>query len=221
MKKLFNFILAITVITLFGCFGCETNPKFDFPEGMELLIIPGEYWHSNMKFLFFNTKKSPQMAAWVENDAGNYVSTILITSRSAKKNWISSPKEGRPEALPVWNHRHQENVSIDTVTTATPKGGIEARINKELFTEGNTYTVYFEINHSFDYNNHWTKNNSGDNGQPSVIYQALFTAGQPFHTALTPIGYGSVDGSNGNITIGLENLTTALNIVKNVYITGE
>jgi hypothetical protein len=75
-----------------------------------------------------------------------------------------------------------------------------------------------EINHSFDYNGFWTKDNSGVNGQPSLIYHAKFIAGTPAKINLMPFGYGSVDGSNGNITQGFENFTTALTIIKGAYI---
>ena len=78
--------------------------------------------------------------------------------------------------------------------------------------------VDLEINHSFDYNGFWTKDNSGVNGQPSLIYHAKFIAGTPAKINLMPFGYGSVDGSNGNITQGLENFTTALTIIKGAYI---
>ena len=207
-------------------FSCQTpkeKPAAGLNDAMELIVIPGEHWLGKMKVFIFSIKKTPQIAAWIEDDKGLYIATITVTSRSAKKNWRSSPKEGRPEALPVWNHKQQNNSSddIDTVTTATPKGSIEAKIDKGLLISGKTYNVYLEINHSFDYNDNWTKDNSGENGQPSLIYHANFAAGVPCRIPLVPIGYGSVDGSNGNITSGLENFTSAFDIVKNVYIIGK
>jgi len=227
MKKLSVLIFAITATTLLGCFGCNTsknNSQLVIPDGLELIVVPGEHWLGKMKFLFLSMDKTPQVAAWIEDGDGNYIATITVTNRSAKKNWISSPKQGRPEALPVWFHRQENNQnagSIDAVSTATPKGAIEARISKDSLISGNTYNVYLEINHSFDYNGHWTENNSGDNGQPSLIYHAQFTAGQPFNLSLTPIGFGSVDGSNSGITNGLENITTALYIIKSAYFKGD
>ena len=190
---------------------------------MELIVEPGEYWMGKMKVFLFSMKKTPQMAAWIEDEEGRYIATITVTSRSAKRNWRSAPDAGRPEALPVWNHKQRDDSlsgDIDTVSTATPKGAIKAPIVNGLLAAGNTYNVYFEINHSFDYNGYWTKDNSGVNGQPSLIYHARFIAGEPCRIPLVPIGHGSVDGSDGNISGELENFTGALNIVKNVFVIG-
>ena len=220
MKKL---ILTVFTVMFFGCLGCNTEGKNTQPiiTDTTLIIAPGEHWLGKMKVFVFSVKKTPQIAAWVEDEQGRYIATITVTNRSGKGTWRSAPQTGRPEALPVWNYKQQSNssfIDIDTVTTATPKGSVEAKIDKGLLVNGNTYNVYLEINHSFDYNDHWTKGNSGVNGQPSLIYHAQFTAGIPGHIPLVPIGHGSVDGSNGNITNGLENITSALGIVKNVYI---
>jgi len=225
MKNIIIVILA--GIFLFLNFSCQTpgNKAEEANENsIELFIEPGEHWFGKMKVFIFSVKKTPQMAAWIEDKDGQYIATITVTNRSAQKNWRSSPKEGRPEALPIWNHKQQNNsapTDIDTVSTATPKGAVEAKIDKSNLIGGNMYKVFLEINHSFDYNDYWTKDNSGVNGQPSLLYQAQFTAGQPCHIQLTPIGYGSVDGASGNITNGLEGFTSALSIVKNAYIIGE
>ena len=217
------------VIGIFICLGviyCSTGKSKEQSPGiqdnMELVVEPGVNWFSKMKvFLFFYKNNSPQLAAWIEDKDGNYISTIAISEKSAKRNWISAPKEGRPEALPVWSHR-QLNFSVtddlNAVSSATVKGSFEAKIDKGSLVNGNTYNVFLEINHSFDYNDFWTKNNSGVNGQPSLVYYAQFVAGQNGSKSLDPIGYGSVDGSNGNIIRNLENFTTALNIVHDATI---
>ena len=224
MKKL---VLTIFAVIFFGCVGCNTegkNTQSIISDSMELIIEGGEHWLGNMKVFIFSVRKTPQIAAWIEDEEGRYIATITVTNRSAKKNWRSAPQTGRPEALPVWNHRHSVKSSlgdIDTVTTATPKNSVEAKIDKNLLINGNTYNVFLEINHSFDYNDYWTKDNSGVNGQPSLVYHTQFTAGVPCRTPLVPIGHGSVDGSNGDIVNGLENFTSALSIVKNAYIIGK
>jgi hypothetical protein len=84
--------------------------------------------------------------------------------------------------------------------------------------EGAIYNIYMEVNHSFDYNDFWTKDNSGVNGQPSLIYHARFTAGQKNRITLAPIGHGSVDASDGDIRSGLGTITSALGIVKEAYV---
>jgi hypothetical protein len=42
--------------------------------------------------------------------------------------------------------------------------------------------------------------------------------GQINKISLEPIGYGSIDGSNGNITEGNNGLTTALEIIEDAYV---
>jgi hypothetical protein len=222
MKK---FYFAFGLVVFFGIICCSTGKtKEEIPaiqNKVELITEPGEYWQSKTKAFIFSIKKSPQFAAWIEDNNGNYISTITVSGKSAKGNWISAPKEGRPEALPIWNHRQQNNLvtnDFDAVSSATSKGAFEARIDNESLVIGNTYNVFLEINHSFDYNDHWTKDNSGVNGQPSLVYHAQFVAGQSGRISLVPIGYGSVDGSNGKITEGLNGITTALEIIKDAYV---
>ena len=221
MKKLILTICLITLITSFAFLGCNTEKKSGKPGGpneMELSVEPGEYWLVKMKIFIFKINRTPQMAAWIENDNGSYVSTIIVTNKNAKKKWLKAPKEGRPEALPVWNHKIQNNTAqIDSVSAATSKGAVDVQIDNSLIN-GQEYNVYLEVNHSFDYNDTWTENNSGVNGQPSLLYHAKFIAGIPGRTDLVPIGHGSVDGSNGNITRDFDGITTALNIIKEAHI---
>ena len=224
MKKI-NFIFGLAV-----CFGIiyfslgKPVSILGIQNSMELVIEPGENWLSKMNlFLFFSKTNTPQMAAWIEDNNGIYISTISATEKSVKGNWIAAPKEGRPEALPVWNHRRQNfstTNDLDVISSATAKGSFKAKIDGD-FVIGNTYNVFLEINHSFDYNNYWTKDNSGVNGQPSLIYHAQFIAGQQESISLVPAGHGSVDGSNGNIISDLENITTALSIMRNASINFE
>jgi len=215
-------ILAITAIALFGYLGCNTAEKNSPPtisEGIELSVEPGEHWLGKKKVFIFSVNSSPQMAAWIENNQGQYISTIIVTNRSAKKNWIFAPKEGRPEALPVWTDKIQNNAAqIDGVSAASSKGAVDVHIEGASLIAGQEYNVYLEINHSFDYNDTWPKKENDVNGQPSLLYHAQFIAGTPGQTRLEPIGHGTADGSDGNIVMGLEGITTALTIIKNVYI---
>jgi hypothetical protein len=175
-----------------------------------------------MKVFIFSIKKGPQLAAWIEDNNGNYVATIAVSEKSVKGNWISAPREGRPEALPVWNHKQQNGTvadDLDAASSATVKGPFGANVDEEFLINGNTYSVFLEINHSFDYNDYWTKDNSGVNGQPSLIYHAQFIAGQSGRIPLAPIGHGSVDGSDGNIVKRFNEVTTALTIIKDAYMT--
>jgi hypothetical protein len=161
------------------------------------------------------------MAAWIVDENDHYVTTVSVTERSAKKNWKAAPDEGRPEALPVWNHSLPSSLtsdSLDAISSATKQESVSAALDETRLIPGNTYTIYLEINHSFDYNDTWTKDNSGVNGQPSLIYQAQFTAGTSERRELVLIGHGSVDGTNGIIDKNVEQFTTALNIIEAAWI---
>jgi hypothetical protein len=221
MKKL---VIVAALVTLFICLGCRSEKnKIQSSNGIELSIDPGEHWQHKIKtkVLFFNINVTvtPQIAAWIENDQGHYISTITVTNKSAKRKWRSSPEGGRPEALPVWNYKVQNNLmEIDGVSAASKKSGVDVRIDDGSLLNGQEYNVFLEINHSYDYNDAWPKRENDVNGQPSLIYHVKFTAGNFGRIQLIPIGYGSVDASNGNITESLEGMTTALTIIKDAYI---
>jgi hypothetical protein len=222
MKKIICIITAVCAVFANCSTGNSKASSFDIQSCMELSVEPGEYWQGKMKVFIFSINKTPQMAAWIEDSNGNYISTISVTSRSAKKNWRSSPKEGRPEALPVWEHAVANKISqnsIDAVSSASTKEKINAKVADDFLINGDEYNIYLEVNHSFDYNEFWTEANSGVNGQPSVIYHAKFFMGNLKAIDLVPIGHGSVDGSSGKITPELSSLTTALKIIKNARLT--
>jgi hypothetical protein len=187
--------------------------------GTILTIEPGEHWQGRMRVFIFSFKKTPQLSVWIENSQGDYISTIFVTGKSARNNWQSAPAEGRPETLPVWNYKRRNNSEqVDVVSSATPKGSVNIRIDNNSLIYGQEYNIYLEINHSFDYNDFWTESNSGVNGQPSLIYHAKFIAGTSERINLIPIGHGSVDGSSGNIVYDLGSFTTALTILREAYI---
>jgi hypothetical protein len=220
--KKFSFGIFAALIAFVGCAAVKSAaPDLITDNTITLSVEPGAQWQGRMKFFIFSVKKMPQLAAWIEDGNGMYISTITITNRGAKKNWRSAPEEGRPEALPVWNQKIQNNATqheIDAVSSATSKGSVEAQINDGLLINGQEYHVYLEVNHSYDYNETYPESITGVNGQPSALYHAQFIAGQSGTTSLAPLGRGSVDGSNGTITKGLEGLTTALEIIKSAYV---
>jgi hypothetical protein len=219
MNKL---VLAIVVVTLFGFLGCNTEggkSQSNISNGMELSVEPGEHWNGKMKILIFSISTTPQMAAWIEDNQGNYISTITVTNKGAKKNWMGAPKEGRPEALPVWYHKIPNNMTqIDSVSAATTKGAVDIQIDRDSLINGQEYNVYLEINLSFDYNDIWPEKKNDVNGQPSLIYRANFIAGTIGRIKLDPVGHGSAGGSDGYIVNGLDGMTTALTIIKDAYI---
>ena len=173
-------------------------------------------------------KREPQVAIWLEDVDGNYIRTLYVTERASHKSWIMSPKEGRPESLPVWYHASKFEpakkaapaMELDAVTGATPKGGIifDAKL------EDKAYVLRAEFNTSFDYNDFYTKKNSGVNGQPSVIYEAIIPA--DFNKSSEEIrlefaGTGSLDGADGLLHKDTAGLTSSRTIVKLVAVVGK
>ena len=185
-----------------------------FAREVTISVGAGENWKGN---------HAPQFALWLEDTKGNYLQTLYVTGKASKKNWVFSPDEGRPESLPVWYHassheslksgkndKTSKNLDLDAVTSATPKGGIifKAEIPEE------TCVIKAEFNTSFDYNETFTKKNSGVNGQPSVVYEANIPENEKEEIRLNFAGTGSIDGKDGKICRETEGLTTAKSIVK-------
>ena len=193
--------------------------------GLELSLTPGPHWLRSWTFFIVPTKSPPQHAVWVEDREGSYLGTVTVTESVAKAGWKAAPKEGRPEALPVWSARSGRASGTvapgtDAVTGATPKAASTVTRALAGLRAGERYRAFLEVNHSFDYNERWPRRAkkgepgwSGVNGQPSVVYAADFVAGSGETVAFEPIGQGSVDGSDGELRLTLDGLTSALAIV--------
>jgi len=202
MKKAWLFFAVFLI--------CETI----FSQELKVNIVPGKMWE----------KRTPQCAVWICDSNGEYIDTLYVTESAAKKSWKFSPKNGRPDSLPVWYFSSKCNPSspaekFDAVSSPTPKKSIT--ISKHLNLEkGKKYFVMSEVNQSFDYNDFFTKANSGVNGQPSVVYSEEFILeNEPFEIELTFSGNGSIDGSNGNISKDEEKkLTTAKDIIAHIFV---
>lgn len=190
MKKIILSLIALTV------------SAFSFAEKISIAVNPGEVYK----------KRAPQMALWVEDADGTFVETLYVTKKAAANKWIGKPKEGRPESLPDWYKAKGQNPAekiakedLDATTSATPKKGIV--IEKELELEKNrTYVFKCQVNQSFDYNDFYTKENSGVDGQPAVLYSG----------ELIP------DGTEKEIKLELKdaaaNITTADKILGNIFV---
>lgn len=180
-----------------------------FSREIKVSVIPGVSW---------NKKHTPQFAIWIEDTEGNYISTLYVTKKAFKRNWIFAPKEGRPESLPVWyncsindSNKSQESnaiLSVDAVSGATPKK--EINFSKNITDK--SCVIKAEFNISFDYNDSYTKANSSVNGQPSIIYEAKIEEGTNGKIELKYSGTGSVNGSDGKIHKNTLGLTTATSI---------
>jgi len=198
---------------------------------LSVSIEPDNEWVSTMWIAFIPKKKTPQFAVWLETTDGTYISTLTVTQSSAKNEWVGNPKGGRPEALPVWNHVRVDSVAKpDAMSSATTSSSVSVVSPAGSLLTGTEYIIKLEVNTSYDYNDSWPKNAkagtadySGVNGQPSLVYEGRFIAGNAGIVEMLPVGQGSVDGLNGQIKPGLEGITTALHMIKSasVQIKGE
>ena len=77
---------------------------------------------------------SNQYAVWIENEKGEFVKTLFVTSYTTKgrARGNEQPKRGyivRPACVPTWvktsKAEEKTDVQLDAVTGATPQGGIQ------------------------------------------------------------------------------------------------
>lgn len=191
MKKNITYLILVSLVSV-----------SIFAEKITVAVNPGEAFKN----------RAPQIAVWVEDSDGTYVDTLFVTKKASENKWIFSPKEGRPESLPDWYKAKGQNPAekissekIDATTSATPKNGIVT--SKEVNLEkGKTYVFKCQANQSFDYNDFYTKKNSGVDGQPAVLY----------------IEEMIPDGTEKEIRLELsekkEHITTADKILESIYV---
>ncbi len=187
----------------------------------------------------------PLMAVWTEEKDSAYLQTLYVPESIAtsifrhgqadKGKWMPGEIR-RPAALPYWGHsrgvKANDGLYIpsadkpmpDAVTGATPttdfvlKTGLDLQ-NKEVFT------VYFEINQSWDWNEYWTNNKYPENdaykssSQPAIVYAAHIDMSNLKEVyKLSPLGHSHPTGENGSLFRDLSTLTSALRIVESAEV---
>jgi hypothetical protein len=217
IKTMASLLLAIA---LAGCTSSKTK-TFSFQEvagpRFVLELTPGPYYKTTIGGFIFKMPIYPQVAAWVETLGGKFIGTIFVTHKASRNSWIQAPSAGRPEALPVWNSLRHGNP--DSVSAATSSGKTIHSSGLAAKLPAGDYVIMLEVNRSYDYNASYTKTSSGVSGQPSIVYRAVLEVGRgPSRADFSPMGKGSVDGSDGKIIIGLEGIDTALSIFSGISI---
>lgn len=207
---------------------------------LKISIEQGDTWlHDYPLFWGIKKKNPPQIAVWIEDMGGNYISTIYVSHKIATQSWQAAGENRRKEALPHWCHKRgivyedglyvptQNNPVADAISGATPQSGFNLKMTPSEKLQ--KFIVKVEVNHSTDFNENWPKaakegssNYSGGkdgSGQPAVVYAAIvdLTADQKVFTAEL-IGHSSPDGKDGEIVDDVSSLTSALSIIKSVTI---
>lgn len=216
---------CLAVCTLSSCAsGGNPNGRAVIQGGrFTLNLAPGSSYKFHTWWLIFPVPIYPQVACWVETPQGEYLGTVYATAKGAKKTWISAPATGRPEALPVWFHlQGKGEASADTVSGATPSGATKRNSSLADSLKPGTYVVKLEVNRSYDYNERYTRANSGVVGQPSLVYTCEIAVGSgPSKAVFKPLGTGALDGSDGEVRPGLDGITTALQLFSSAEISYE
>lgn len=234
--------MGITLIYLSLICLCSCQKELvTYEQGdLKVCVEPGEEWiHDFPLFLGIKLKNPPQMAIWLEDTDGRYLSTLYATHKIATASWQASGGNRRKESLPHWCYsravQYEDGLYLPTrnhplpdgISGATPHGSFDVKLHPA--TTLKKFTVKVEVNHSTDFNDCYPEsakegdaNYSGGkkgSGQPAVVYAAsvdLTTGKKSFEAILT--GHSSPDGSSGLINENLSQLTTALHIVKQITV---
>ncbi|MCK9302481.1 MAG: hypothetical protein PHW88_04455 [Bacteroidales bacterium] len=233
--------LVVAGITALGVLtSCDKDLVTYKEDDIKVLVTKGDEWlHDFPAFLGINKKNPPQIAIWVEDLAGNYLTTIYASHKIATESWQSNGGNRRKESLPTWCYARgvqypdglylptKSEPLVDGISGATPHGSFDVKMCP--VGDLKQFVVKIELNHSTDWNDNYPKNaKEGDanysggkegSGQPAVVYSAEIDldSNRKQYTA-TIIGHSSPDGSNGNIYSDTSSLTSALNIAKEITI---
>lgn len=237
MKKMGFTLIYLSLIYFCSC----QKELIEYKQGdIKVCVEQGEEWvHDFPLFLGMKLKNPPQLAIWLEDREGNYLSTIYATHKIATQSWQSAGGNRRKESLPHWCYTRgvkyddglylptKDQPLTDGISGATPQGSFEVKLSPSDMPE--QFVVKAEINHSTDFNANYPEsakegeaNFSGGkkgSGQPAVVYAAyidLASGKKSFEATL--IGHSSPDGSSGNLDEDLSGLTTALQIVKRIIV---
>lgn len=189
---------------------------------------------------------NPLFAFWYEDTLGNFIQTLYV-ARSVgtgyyqygilvDEEWEPAPLR-KPATLPVWAHRRgimsEDSLSMptpehpvpDAVTGATPHTNfiLKTKTNdKEL----RFINLFMEINQSYDWNDFYTldihpeDHDYKENSQPAIVYSVMIDLKENNKTVkMRPLGHSHIAGSDGLIYRDMENITTALSIVREVRVT--
>lgn len=240
MTKVYAWMAAVP-IALGLCGSCRQEAARYGAGDLQITVEQGENWlHDFPLFLGIGRKNAPQIAVWIEDTAGCYLTTLYASEKIATQGWVMSGGNRRKEALPVWCHargvRYEDGLFLptekrpltDAVSGATPRAGFGIGFSSGELPR--RFVVKAEINHSTDFNDFYPKDAapgtagwSGGkmgSGQPALVYAArvdLDSGQKAFHAVL--VGHSSPDGTDGTVDPDLSTLTTALGIVERITVT--
>ncbi len=187
-------------------------------------------------FVFEPGTEHVQIVVWIEDENGNYIGTVFITDfigRYGGGNRSSNPDidegDNRLSAFPIWAHKRNvidttygiDNLyppaetgasypaDIDAVSGATPSTDVQTKTLQISDLEYGQYRCWIEVNRSFDKNDY--HDYSFYRGQPSLVWNVTIDVGDTPDSSMVIdyAGYGSPDGSDGDINPPDSTITTA------------
>jgi hypothetical protein len=148
---------------------------------------------------------NPQVVIWLEDSAGNYIETLIVTESTARGLFYSgrtasnfkksdeTKADGntptrRVDALPYWSHKRNHQYSDgfysppagepmpDAITGATPKENFYFKSEATSINELNAFRVMVEFNVAFDENEYYSEY---DFLKDSIYHSGTGLLGQP------------------------------------------
>lgn len=148
---------------------------------------------------------NPQVVIWLEDSAGNYLETLLVTQSTAQglffsgrsaNNFKQADEEKarnteptqRVDALPYWSHKRNHlypdgyyspspgDPLPDGITSATPKGNFYFKSIAGSVADRNSFRVMIEVNVAFDENEYYSEY---DYLEDSLYHGGTGLLGQP------------------------------------------
>lgn len=98
-------VVALIFLALLGLGACQKE-LMEYEQGdVQVHMEEGKGWlHDFPLFLGIKKKNPPQIAVWIEDTAGCYLSTVYATHKIATQSWQQVGGNRRKEALPHWCH---------------------------------------------------------------------------------------------------------------------
>lgn len=199
----------------------------------------GEKYSSSFKFDIFDVVIRPQIAVWLEDEAGNFIKTLYVTQTFASQNWLAIIKLDkretyRKEVLPCWYHRYFKKTGLeishekplpDSITSATPFANFF--LNTKI-PEDKDYFIFVEINMALDENKDYplkagfgNPNINGVSGQPALVYKGKISKNDASEVTLQLIGRSCQTGKDDTIYTDVDKITSAFKIINKIVVSGK
>lgn len=200
--------------------------------------------NGTLDFIFSPENDWTQFSLWIEDSNGQYIGTVYITDFIGRRGGgnrtsdtdIDLANGNRLSALPIWAYKRGvvdttfgiDNFyppaeskpsypeDIDAVSGATPSQGVKAKAYDFTDLPSGGYNCWIEACKSFNFNQY--HNYSFYRGQPSVVWNVKVVVGDSPDSALVLEygGYGSPDGSDGEINPPDSTITTAVDLLRDL-----